>query len=59
MRLGDQIKIMEKDYEQVGVVTDITGFYLHMRTEDGRYLTFPTSLIIQKGVEIVTKAEDL
>ncbi len=58
MRIGDRIRILEKDFDWVGEVTDITGFYLHMRSDKGEFLTFPTSLILQKGVEILEKEED-
>ena len=36
---------------------DITGFYVFMKTDDGRNITIPNSLIMQKGVEILDKKE--
>lgn len=55
VRLGDGIRILDKDFDWTGEVKDITGFYLFMKTDDGRNITFPTSLIIQKGTEIMSK----
>lgn len=55
MRIGDRIRILDKDFDWTGKVTDITGFYLHMRSDKGEYLTFPTSLVLQKGVEVLEK----
>ena len=57
VRLGDRIRVMDKDFDWTGEVKDITGFYLFMRTDDGRNITLPTSLVIQKGIEIFRKEE--
>lgn len=57
VRLGDRIRVMDKDFDWTGEVKDITGFYLFMKTDDGRNITLPTSLVIQKGIEILKKQE--
>ena len=59
MRIGDRIRILDKDFDWVGRVTDITGFYLYMKSDQGEYLTFPTSIIIQKGIEILESKDNL
>ncbi len=53
LRLGDRIRVMDKDFEWIGKVEDINGFYLFMKTDDGRKITIPTNLVIQKGIEIL------
>ncbi len=53
LRLGDRIRVMDKDFDWSGKVEDISGFYLFMRTDDGRQITIPTNLVIQKGIEIL------
>ncbi|GAA3515623.1 hypothetical protein GCM10022393_31960 [Aquimarina addita] len=55
VRIGDRIRIMDKDFDWTGVVKDITGFYLFMKTDDNRNITLPNSLVIQKGIEILDK----
>lgn len=57
VRLGDRIRILDKDFDWTGEVIDITGFYLFMKTDDGRTITIPNSLIMQKGIEILDKKE--
>ncbi|MBO0322361.1 mechanosensitive ion channel family protein [Muricauda sp. CAU 1633] len=57
LRLGDRIRVLDKDFDWTGKVEDISGFYLFMRTDDGRRITIPTNLVIQKGIEIL-KHED-
>jgi len=53
LRLGDRIRVMDKDFDWTGKVEDISGFYLFMRTDDGKQITIPTNLVIQRGIEIL------
>ena len=53
MRIGDRIRVIDKDYNWIGEVKDITGFYVYMKTDDGQNITLPTSLVLQKGIEIL------
>ena len=57
LRIGHRIRILDKDFDWSGEVKDITGFYLFMKTDDGRIITLPTSLVMQKGIEILDKEE--
>lgn len=56
LRLGDRIRVLDKDFDWTGKVEDINGFYLFMRTDDGRKITIPNNLVIQKGIEILQEA---
>ncbi|MEL6306351.1 MAG: mechanosensitive ion channel domain-containing protein, partial [Bacteroidota bacterium] len=58
LRLGDRIRVQDKDFDWTGVVEDISGFYLYMRTDDDRRITIPTNLVIQKGIEIMNKTPE-
>ncbi|KAB7531089.1 mechanosensitive ion channel [Flagellimonas olearia] len=58
LRLGDRIRVLDKDFDWTGKVEDISGFYLFMRTDDGRRITIPTNLVIQKGIEILKNEEE-
>lgn len=58
IRIGDRIKIIDKDYDYSGTILDITGFFLFMKTDDGKKVTMPTSIIMQKGIEILDKMEE-
>ncbi|PWL38456.1 mechanosensitive ion channel protein MscS [Flagellimonas aquimarina] len=53
LRLGDRVRVLDKDFDWTGKVEDISGFYLFMRTDDGRKISIPTNLVIQKGIEIL------
>lgn len=49
-RIGDRIRIEDKDMPVEGVVEDIQTFNTHIRTDDGRIHTYPNSLILQKSI---------
>jgi len=57
LRLGDRIKIMDKDYNIEGRVDDITYFFLHIRMDNGEKITIPNSVVLQKTISIITKPE--
>ena len=49
-RIGDMIKVAEKDADVSGELIDITMFHVLIRHEDGNIITYPNNLILQKGV---------
>ncbi|ANW94788.1 mechanosensitive ion channel protein MscS [Wenyingzhuangia fucanilytica] len=53
VRIGSRIRILDKDFDLTGEVKDITGFYFFIETDKGEMITFPNSLIMQKGIEIL------
>ena len=57
LRLGDRIRVLDKDFDWTGKIEDISAFYLFMQTDEGRKITIPTNLVIQKGIEILEQDE--
>jgi small-conductance mechanosensitive channel len=55
VKIGDTLKILDKDYPFSGEVTDLTYFFVHLKTEDGELITIPNSLILQKSVSVSEK----
>jgi small-conductance mechanosensitive channel len=53
VRIGDKIRILDKDFELTGEVTDISGFFFFITTDKGEHITMPNNLVIQKGIEII------
>lgn len=53
-KIGDRIRIQDKDFPSEAVIEDIKAFHLHLRTDEGLLITYPNNLILQKGVEVVT-----
>lgn len=57
VRIGDRIRIVDKDYEWVGVVKDITAFFAYMRTVNNEFISSPNSLVLQKAIEMLDPLE--
>lgn len=53
-RIGDMIKIMDKDFPLEARIEDIKAFHTILRTKEGEMVTYPNSLLLQKGVTIMT-----
>ncbi|WP_298392788.1 mechanosensitive ion channel domain-containing protein [Flavobacterium sp.] len=52
LKIGDKIEILDKDYSFEGEITDLTYFFLHLKLENGKIITIPNSLLLQKSVAI-------
>jgi small-conductance mechanosensitive channel len=59
IRIGHRIKIIDKDYNWVGEVKNITAFYFFIETDAGENISLPNSLVMQKGIEILAKEESV
>lgn len=49
-RIGDRIKIVEKDEDMSGVIVEISLFHILLKRDSGDVMTYPNSLMLQKGV---------
>ncbi|RPA30448.1 mechanosensitive ion channel domain-containing protein [Shewanella frigidimarina] len=49
-RIGDRIRIVEKDEDMSGVIVEIALFHILIKRESGDVMTYPNSLLLQKGV---------
>ncbi|SDR74460.1 mechanosensitive ion channel domain-containing protein [Gramella sp. MAR_2010_147] len=52
-KIGDTIKIHDKDMPIEAEIEDIKAFHLHLRTSEGELITYPNNLILQKAVSLV------
>lgn len=60
VRIGDRIRVLDKEFDWTGEVTDITGFYFLIKTDAGENISLPNSLVIQKGIQMLDpKLEDV
>jgi len=55
LKLGDIIKVLDKDYPFEGEITKLTYFFVHLKTLDGQIITIPNSMILQKSISISEK----
>src|SRR5690606_30842947 len=49
-RVGDRIKILDKDDDMSGIIDEISMFHVILRRDDGNIVTYPNTLILQKAV---------
>jgi small-conductance mechanosensitive channel len=57
LKIGDRIKVLDKDYPFEGEVADLSYFFVHLKTAEGETTTIPNSLLLQKSISVVAKAE--
>ena len=64
-KIGNTIRIFDKeinktDYngDETYIIEDIRAFHLHLRRSNGEVLTYPNSLVLQKGVSLVQAYND-
>lgn len=57
-KIGDYIKIHDKELQCEGIIEDIKTFHLIIHTNNNEIVTYPNSMMMQKGVTII-KPEDI
>jgi small-conductance mechanosensitive channel len=55
LKLGDTIKVLDKDYPFEGEITELTYFFVHLKTKSGELITIPNSLVLQKSISVIVK----
>jgi len=58
LRIGDHIKVIEKDFIIEGVVNDITFFFIHIKTESKEKITISNTVLLQKIISIVPSNDE-
>lgn len=53
-RIGDTIKIHDKDFPIEAEIEDINTFHVSLKTKEGEKIIFPNNLLLQKGISIIT-----
>lgn len=52
-KIGDIIKIHDKDFPIIAEIEDIRAFHVSLVTEDGEMIVYPNNLLFQKGISII------
>lgn len=53
LKLGDRVRITEKDYLVEGRLESISFFFLHIVTDAGEKVTIPNSVALQKTIAVL------
>lgn len=54
-RIGDRIRVLDKDDPVEAEIIDIKSFYTLLRNADGERISYPNTQLLQKGVVILSK----
>jgi len=54
-KIGDYIRIHDKDFPIEAEIDDIRAFHTLLKTRDGEIITYPNTLLLQKGISIIKK----
>ncbi|MDP5002154.1 MAG: mechanosensitive ion channel family protein [Flavobacterium sp.] len=57
-KIGDKIKIHDKDFPIEGEIDDIKAFYIILKSSDGETITYPNNLLMQKGISVIYKPSE-
>jgi small-conductance mechanosensitive channel len=52
-KIGDVIKVHDKDFNIEAEIIDINAFHTDLITQDGERIVYPNNLLLQKGISIV------
>lgn len=54
-RIGDVIRIQDKDFPTEAKILDIKAFHVLLETKEGERISYPNNLLLQKGIVILNK----
>lgn len=54
-KIGDDIKIHDKEHPIEAKIEDIRAFQMHLRTSDGELIVYPNNLVLQKPISLIKK----
>lgn len=57
IKIGDTIKVLDKEYPFEGEIIDLTYFFVYVKISNTEILTIPNSILLQKAIVVLnTKA---
>jgi len=59
LKIGDKIKVLDKDSPFEGEISDLTYFFVHLTNEEGEVITIPNSILLEKTISILAKPTDI
>lgn len=57
-KIGDIIRIHDKDFPIEAEIEDIRAFHTYLKTKEGEIIIYPNNLLLQKGVSVITPETD-
>ncbi len=57
IKLGDTIKVIDKDFPVEGEVIELTYFFVHLKSTNGETITIPNSILLAKPISITDRSK--
>jgi len=57
MKLGQEICILDKEYDIHGTLIDISFFFMYIKTTDDDIITIPNSVVLNKVIKLKRKSK--
>ena len=57
LKIGDKVRVLDKDCPFEGEISDLTYFFVHLTNDDGEVITVPNSLFLEKSITIIATTE--
>jgi len=57
LKLGDTIKVLDKEFPYEGEIIELTYFFIHLKSDTNEIITIPNSLLLQKSISVLEKKE--
>ena len=57
VKIGDRIKVLDKDFDLSGTIIDIEALFIKLKTADGEIISIPNNIMMQKPVQLLSKDE--
>ncbi|MEY3500027.1 MAG: hypothetical protein RL308_1696 [Bacteroidota bacterium] len=58
-KIGDIIRIHDKEFPFEAEIEDIRAFHIYMKTKDGEMITYPNNLLLQRGISIIKHSSQI
>lgn len=58
-KIGDIIRIHDKEFPFEAEIEDIRAFHIYMKTKDGEMITYPNNLLLQRGISIINHSSQV
>ena len=55
VKLGNYVKVLHKDYNYEGEVTEMNYFFVHIKTSDNETITIPNSHFFERSFSVLEK----
>lgn len=56
LKIGDKVRVLDKDAPFEGEISDLTYFFVHLTTDDGEVITVPNSLFLEKSISVIASS---